>query len=155
MIIEKTILNLTDFNESLWHDNKIHAISFNEHKNELLFDIDHIVKWVNKDKSYHFWVCPCTLAFQNARNFELEMDNIGALTITDVYREQAANPEKIIPLPQLIEYEWDLVCTGGEIWCRATGFEQYLRKQPVLLKRQSLDLDTRGGISFAKQFLTI
>ena len=64
-----------------WHDNKIHAISFNDESSELSFDIDHIGKWVIKKKAYQFWLVPATLVFRNVYDINIATDSLNLVIL--------------------------------------------------------------------------
>jgi hypothetical protein len=146
MILEKSIWTNDDYHESFWHDNKVHAMAFDDKGLQLLFDIDYIVQWIQKGKHFEFWIAPCTLVFDNVQNIEMDLED-SSLTIDSMLRTAITPTAFSDHRP---EYDWDMVGTSGEIWFRSTGYTQYARRQPVLTRSQNLTSDVRGGISFSK-----
>ena len=146
---EKNIFTEADFEQMSWHDCHIHAFSFNDNF-ELLLDIDYIFEWVSPKKGskyYKFWIAPCTLVFENVYNIELESDH--KLPIIDyIERSNAQRPKNAEYINKDLEYDWDIVMISGEMTFKSIGFKQYVRKPPVFIGTQQLDLETRGGISF-------
>ena len=51
----------------------------------------------------------------------------------------------------VIIYEWDLELLQGNISFKSKGFEQIVRKKPIYVKQQVLEMENRGGISFSRK----
>jgi hypothetical protein len=150
--LEKEIWTEDDFEIMSWHDNTIHAISFSKN-DELLLDIDYIFEWVHpKDgKGYFkFWIAPCTLVFENIYQLKLDLE-ISAVhhrKIDNISMEDSQRAKSAANVEQMIKYDWVIETLQGEITFEASGYKQYVRKQPLLMNNDELDMETRGGVSF-------
>lgn len=151
----KPLINqtLTDeyFDEMSWHDVKIHAIAFDSDNFQLLLDIDYICEWIPKGKRYLFKVAPATLVFRNVHDFIMSTSGCD-LIILDIYRDNPVRPHNSSYIDEQTEYDWSFdLASGGEVSFKSTGYTQFIRQQPVTIKRQSMELDERAGISFNTQ----
>jgi len=150
--VEKWIWTEADFEKMGWHDSHIYAMAFLPHDFEIVFDIDYILKWVHPqlDETYFkFWVSPATLVFENAYNFEINIEAQNCeLDILDVKREYIGSPRNAQYVSKDAEYLWILDCDQGEIKFRSTGYKQYIRSNPIL-GSQVLDSKSRG-LSFLR-----
>jgi len=151
--LEKLLWTDADFEQMNWHDCPIKSIAFNEY--QLLLDIDYIFKWVlmKNNKHYKFWISPCTLVFDNVYNLELNSDgptlNSVIPIIDRISRENPTVPRNAEYIGRDTEYDWIIETLIGEIAFRSVGYKQYVRQQPVLISKQGLDINARGGISFS------
>ena len=147
MELEKNLWTQEDFENMGWHDNKIHAMAFDNEKIELSFDIDYICKWEPKKKHILFWVAPATLIFTNVYDI-----NISAyqpdLTILDIERDSPVTPKNAAHIEGPFEYDWIITTTSGEITFKAVGFRQLIRATPIRIRNQNFSLTERGGITF-------
>jgi len=145
--LEKKLWTEADFDVMGWHDCPIHAMAFNNGYH-IVFDIDYIFEWVlSKNKrNYKFWISPCTLVFKSVHHISFETD-YATIEINNISRQ---NPQQLksASLDKLVEYDWIIETTTGEISFKSIGFEQYVRQAPVLIPTQGLDLEIRKGISF-------
>ncbi|NHA06636.1 hypothetical protein G7092_22720 [Mucilaginibacter sp. HC2] len=146
--LEKTLWTDTDFDVMGWHDCPVHALSFDD-EDRFLLDIDYMFEWVLKKnkRNYLFRISPCTLVFDNVYDIVLETDHT-KIIIDNISRENPRKPKNAAPLNEDLEYDWTIETTVGVILFRSTGFKQYIRKAPVLIGMQQLNLEERGGISF-------
>lgn len=143
----KRLFDDSDFETMDWHDNKIHAVSFDAKLYRLLLDIDYIVEWKAVGNRYEFKVAPATLIFENV--YDLNLSPFGlAMTITGVIKENPGQPVNARFVDNKLQYDWTIILTDGEIGFKSIGFQQYLRKEPVL-GNAYLELEERGGISFS------
>ena len=69
----------------------------------------------------------------------------------DVIRGNAVKPRNNEFIQEQIEYDWTIETTAGEITFKSVGYTQFFRGDPILIKRQSLNLQERGGLSFASK----
>ena len=159
--VEKWVWTEEDFEFMGWHDVRIHAMSAHEilvddsihvSLGELLFDIDYILKWhLTPDKHYQFWVSPATLAFQNVWDLKIATEASGGndptWDICDIHRK--AHTASVMGKPKA--WSWNIELHGGMIDFFATGYEQYIRKEPALIQDQHFSFKERGGASFLKQ----
>jgi hypothetical protein len=150
--LEKNLWTDADFEKMSWHDCPIHAIFF-RNDCQLLLDIDYIFKWVlmKNKKHFQFWIAPCTLIFDNVYNIQFESTNTN-LIIDSICRESPRVPENAEYINKDTEYDWIIETTVGEISFTSVGYTQYVRNIPTLLRTQSIDMLTRGGISFDTSF---
>jgi hypothetical protein len=122
-----------------WHDCPIYGIHFGDN---VAFDIDYIFKWVLNDQNgrYEFWISPSTLVFEQARKLEIEidLDFVNGLEIADIHREKVGKNE----------YKYHIDTQEGDIRLIASGYKQYIRKNPILNESQCLTEEERGGYSF-------
>jgi hypothetical protein len=130
----------------------IHALSFTDDY-KLLLDIDYIFKWVltSNKKNYQFWIAPCTLIFDNVHKIAFESDHTD-LIIDSVTKDDPQRPLNAEYIGKDFEYEWLIEMLAGEISFKSVGYQQYVRRAPVLIQEQKLDIQSRGGISFDTSF---
>lgn len=152
---EKNIWTHNDFDGMGWHDATIYGFTIEKGDNEwaadLVFDIDYIFDWVDPappEKSFTFWVAPCTLIFKGCFDLNIDLGTNGLgldfLEIADLNLKS-----KFVHDDNLI-YEWELELQQGLITFKSHGFDQIVRKQPLHVKQQLLTLEERGGINFAR-----
>ncbi|WP_300604846.1 hypothetical protein [Niabella sp.] len=146
--LEKSYWTDEDFDQMGWHDNHIYAISFGGNF-ELLFDIDYIFKWVLTDKTYHFWIAPCTLVFENAYNLQLNISSWDmGVEIDGISRKNPRRPKNADYIERQTEMDWLIDTHQGSISFRSVGYRQYVRQFPRYCSTQVIDQRERGGISF-------
>jgi hypothetical protein len=147
-VLEKLFFTEEDFPAMGWHDNPIHAIAFASDSRELLLDIDYILKWEQPragKKHFRFWIGPATLVFENVAELSLSHEYYGGVTILSIEREEYQK-EKWPASKRL--WKWNFDCVEGSWMIAASGYRQFIRRQPVLLDTQVLKLADRGGYSF-------
>ena len=154
MHFEKTAWTDENFEEMGWHDCKIYAMSFNSERFELIFDIDYILQSVDPEKdnaNYSFWISPATLIFGNVYDINMNIYSTD-LEILDISKGNSAIPKNVNHIDTLIEYDWTIETSTGEITFKSIGYRQVMRKPPKLYDRQSIGLLERGGVSFEEVF---
>ncbi len=162
--LEKKIFTQDDYEQMNWHDVKIHALGTLETEHDfyseiaLVFDIDYMLEWVHippENRSFSFWIAPCTLVFQNVRDLHWEFQQPEQHQLEyEIYQLEllAVNPQPTKCFPNYCTYDWRIELTyGGEMTFTSSGMQQWIRKAPVLSEKQSLTLAERGGISFDKK----
>jgi hypothetical protein len=94
----------------------------------------------DEDNHYEFWISPATLVFEQARNLriEIDLDFVNGLEIADIHQEKLENNE----------YRCHIETQEGDIHLIASGYRQYIRKNPVLKRSQCLTEEERDGYSF-------
>lgn len=140
-IEEKGKWDESHFEKMTWHDCKIYAMTFEPDKQELIFDIDFILKWVepkNEETDYNFWVAPANLIFKNVYDLNINLSSVDVI-IDDLNRENAAIPKNAAHIKEKLEFDWIIETTNGSIVFKSVGFEQYLRKEPIFSNKQYLD----------------
>jgi hypothetical protein len=154
--LEKPIWTEDDFEHMGWHDARVHAIAFLSDTSEVALDIDYIFEWVERDepsKHYLFWVAPCTLVFGNVIGLELDLAPHEELTINEITRADPGVPRNAAYIGKSTDWKWTINSHDGALTFRSAGFTQYVRQSPVL-GRQSIPLESRGGISFDRSSAT-
>ena len=141
--LEKTMWSENDFNEMNWHDNKIHAMSFQD-EFKFLLDIDYIFKWQLKSnkKKYLFWISPCTMIFENVYDivFDLEVSVPHQVIIDNITMTNPRKPKNVIYLEKQIEYDWLIETINGDISFKSVGFDQFVKKTPISTNKNSTSI---------------
>lgn len=151
--LEKPVWTDLDFENMGWHDSKLFALSFGNNY-EFLFDIDYIFKWVQRGKTFRFWVSPCTLVFENVHDVEIQIDETAeGINIDEIRRDNPQRAKNTEFIKIVTEFDWTLDTQQGAIYFKSTGFKQYVRKNPKYMHGQYFELSERGGISFEKILL--
>lgn len=148
--LEKTVLTDSDFEEMGWHDSKLYAIAFGMKENEIAFDIDYILKWINPqglENTFKFVVAPATLVFRNVYDLNINT-SLTEVIIESIERSNPVRPKNANYIKEQLEYDWRIETTNGEISFKSVGYEQFFRKNPTLIDQQHIGLLKRGGISF-------
>ena len=155
--LEKTLWDEGDFEQMGWHDATIYGIAFGPGDFELCLDIDYIFKWVHPldgEENFQFWVCPCTMVFENVYDLQIEADPYGGptMSIDSVTRTDSRRPKNAEHIGKDTEWRWTLDCHHGEIAFRSVGYKQYVRRAPVQLNSQSIEMTDRGGFCFDRDY---
>ncbi len=151
--LEKGIWTDADFDVMGWHDATIHSVAFFPEAFEFALDLDYIFNWVDPETEggyYSFWVAPVTMVFSNVHGLTLSIEPSEGLEIADIHREQLGSPRNAEAIEHKIEWAWKIDCREGEISLKSVGYRMYVRRAPMLQKGQSLDLEARAGVSFAR-----
>ena len=157
-ILDKLVWDEGDFEEMGWHDATIYGIAFGPGEFEVCLDIDYIFKWVHpkgSDSGYQFWVCPCTVVFENVYDLRIEADPYGgpAMSIDEIRRTESRKPKNAENIGRDLEWLWSIDCHHGEVSFRSVGYKQYVRRAPVLLSRQAIGSEDRGGVCFDREYV--
>jgi hypothetical protein len=150
--LDKYVWTDADFDRMGWHDCYIHGFHSGlrpeRGEYDFLIDLDYIVRCVQPvpgDPRLSFWIAPATLVFHSANEITIEYGpSDGEMQIDRLVRDD----ERLTPNGLVTDYHWDFWSAGISLW--ATGFTQYIRREPVLMRKQRLELEERGGVSFAK-----
>lgn len=147
--MNKSAYGNEDFEELSFHDNFIHAMTFDPDESELLLDIDHLAKWVlNEDQGhYSFIIAPSTLIFRNVYDVEIDV-SVGSVCTFDIYgisRELLPRRSGATMDCYRFEIKLDHV---GTIKFTSTSFNLYLRSIHEETDAQMLSRKERGGVSF-------
>lgn len=150
--LEKSIWTERDFKTMGWHDSRIYGFAIskfkNNEQNDLTLDIDYIFQWIHPtgdEKYFTFQVAPCTLVFHNASDLIIDISTGSLLEIEleiDNLEMSNGTSENI--------FNFNIITQQGEIKFEATGFTQYVRKNPQHVDSQILSWEERGGISFER-----
>ena len=128
-----------DFDQMNWHDCKIYAFGFDDTKFQFFLDIDYIFSWIaptTESGSYEFTVSPALLKFENVHTLQIDIRSDLNLEIDEIVRFNPKRPVNADHIGKEIEYEWIIRLQQGEISFNSVGFEQLIRKEPILLDRQ-------------------
>ena len=134
----KDIWSDSDFADMGWDQSRLYSIAIPDENFKLVLDIDYIFKWQREGSSYSgFWVSPCNLIFHNVSGFKSEIDykDNNLLFVSEIRRSN----ERLTPNKMFTAWDYEIECDNGSISFSATGFEQTVRKQPVL--SETLDLN--------------
>ena len=121
-----------------WHDGRLYSITVPDEDFKLKLDIDYIFEWERKDNEVvGFWVSPCDLIFFNVANFKMEINykDGNLLFVSEIRRSN----ERLTPNKKYTQWDFEIECDNGMLSFSATGFEQHVRKRPVLSETQDLD----------------
>lgn len=147
---EKLVWDGSDFEAMGWHDCRFWSFVAIPETFELAIDLDYIFKWVRPREEgsfFSFWVSPATMVFENVHGVELEVESSqGTLEIADLHREDP----RLTPNKKFTEHLYRFELQEGELRLRATGFQMYVRQEPVLLEQGAFTYAERGGISFER-----
>ena len=149
--MNKKIMDDTDFENISFHDNFIHALTYDPEDSELLFDIDYLIEWLEPDEEgcYSFNIAPSTLIFYGVSNLEIDIgiNGIATFDILEIKRE-IEPPRKGVKVPI---YRYEIVLDHvGKITFSSIGFELFIRSFFPDTESQVLSRKERGGISFEK-----
>ncbi len=152
--LDKWVWTEADFDRMGWHDVAIHAMApilEAPDRAEFVLDLDYILKWVNglrKGGGISFWVSPATLVFKAANDLRVHLEGLShepCWVIYGIDRDEQPSPRGDPG------WRWTLALQEGEVSLRATGYKQYIRREPVLNHLGYLKQEERGGISFARE----
>jgi hypothetical protein len=150
--LDKLIWTDADFDRMGWHDSYIHGFhsGLRPERGEFdfLIDLDYIVRWIDPtppSEYFSFLIAPATLVFHGATEIKITITHGGGDIRVDGLSRVA---ERLTPNGIDKDYHW--VFEPGVISLWATGFTQYFRRPSVRMRRQWLELEERGGVSFAK-----
>lgn len=153
--LKKSLWTDLDFEIMNWHDSHIYGISFGENF-QLDFDIDYIFKWVATGKTYHFWVSPCTLSFQNVYDTQFDLyPSENGIDIDIIDSSNPQRPKNVEFIGREKEFDWSIETQQGLISFKSVGYKQYIRQVPKYLPTQIIGLAERGGVSFDKTEIEI
>ncbi|MDO6429785.1 hypothetical protein Q4E93_04275 [Flavitalea sp. BT771] len=151
--LEKKIWTESDFPIMGWHDAPVYGMTFlsdaSALSNQLLFDLDYIFQWITPippDNHFSFWIAPATLIFKHVADLNLEINHEPPYTfdfeIRDIYRlEELTYPNGGT------YWKWQIELGNGNIYFKASGYEQIIRKPPALTTSQ--EFPDRGETSFS------
>lgn len=148
--LEKAIWTDNDFDVMGWHDATVWSMLAEPDTFEFAFDLDYIFEWIHPgpDETYFkFHVATVTMMFHNVYGVRINIESQeGTIEVADLHR---GDP---VPTPngKMTQREYRFACQEGEISLTATGYTMYVRSSPIHQQGQVLDIETRGGISFAR-----
>jgi hypothetical protein len=157
--LSKCVWTDADFEQMGWHDANMYAIAVVPHfvddgegwGSDVMIDLDYIVKWIEVGKgrkaSFHFAVAPATLVFKDVRGFEAEFLVSGGADDQNQLHDIIKLPPSDEPDERPGDPQW--IIEGVTDTFTAAGFSQHFRAQPTYSLRQQLQMEQRGGISFA------
>jgi hypothetical protein len=145
--LTKSIWSETDFEIMGWHDARLYGFTVFPETFELVLDLDYITRWVEPvppDQYFSFWVSPVTLVFRDVQNLSatVDMHELCELEILALKRTRFPDDRA--------GWRWTLELSSGELSVDASGYTQYFRRAPILQAQQCIDLERRGGVSYAR-----
>ena len=154
----KPIWTDDDYASMGWHDCVIRAVAFmddsdysaDQYDSELAFDVDYIFQWIlNENQGYSFGISPCTLVFEGAYDVSLNLTTVGYTPVFSQIIDLTIEPDKELLERNFRRYDVRIELErSAMITFQSTGFKQYVRKPPILSRRQWLTLPERGGVCF-------
>src|SRR5215204_3431486 len=148
--LEKRVWTDMDFEQMGWHDCRVYGIKLAREHFEIAFVLDYIFKWGEPSRGetyYKFWISPATLVFESVYDIKLELGEPD-FEIDFIERTEPRRPRNAEYIKKDTEWIWSLEAHRGALSFRSVGYQQFIRKLPVLSKHPILDTDMRGGISF-------
>lgn len=152
--LRRGIWTEADYDQMGWHDVVIHGVAFDTDAFELLLDIDYMFAWVDPEppaKHFTFWLSPATLVFRDVWGLKIDYDASLGLQLQDLSRSEPRIRPHPVPEAQQNEFRWVLSANEGELSFWASGFTQYIRREPIRVGKQSFSLVERGGHSFDRK----
>lgn len=144
---KKLIFTDADLENMCFHDCRIFSLA--PDGNDLVMDIDYMFEWLDPNEgetNFTHPVSPCTLHFKNVEDLGMSFE--GSYPETALIIQDFEDEENKFFQNQHI---YNIGCLGGNFVLRCDGFEMIVRQKPILLKRQCLTMEQRGGISFSRQ----
>ena len=151
--VDKWVWSDKDFSQMSWHDVIIHGLAASNElisqpdeeprfkAQELLFDIDYVLNWreAYAERRTDFWISPATLVFADVSDLKADfVSELGGplLVIYSIVRESR---------------RWTIALDEGQITFESAGFEQYVRREPILKSHYTYLSDSeRGTFSFVR-----
>ena len=126
-----------EFNDMGWHDNRVYNIGIPTEDNKFKLDIDYIFEWSKEGDEYSgFWVSPCEIVFKDVYGLKINIDftQYVLLFISTITREN----KRLSPNGKAEIWDYKIELDNGSIEFSATGFEQFVKEQPVFSDSQAL-----------------
>ncbi len=157
--LEKTIWSEADFEKMCWHDVHVHGISFGPMSEEngtadFLFDIDYLFEWIKPiapEIFYSFWIAPCTLVFENAYDFKMQIEDKIGFAFGPFVIEDFSMAENLERDGVHYGYRWKIKLRTGWIELKSYGLKQYVRQKPRV-GGQWLLFEERAGVNYQKKY---
>ena len=134
----KQAYSAKDFESLGFHDCYVHGIRWVRSSYSLVLDLDYIVKWVEVNGTYNFWVAPGELRFDYASDvtISLEWDKVPMeCQIRDVHRlDQKSTPKG----GDCYHWEIEFAVPYGSIDLWSTDFQLSIQSTPVFSSIQYL-----------------
>lgn len=83
--------------------------------------------------------------FEDVFDQKIEHDAYAGLTILGIQREEVKREG--VAFPRTL-WSWEMSCVEATWRFTAHGFRQFIRREPILLGKQRLTAEQRGGFSF-------
>lgn len=127
-----------EFDSLGFHDCYVHGFRWNSSNYSLMIELDYIVKWVEKEGAFDFWVAPAELCFKNASETKMTLDwdrFAPECQIQDIHRRDHRKTPNSID-----DYLWEIEFAKpyGSIELWATDFLLSIQASPVLRAVQHL-----------------
>ncbi len=86
------------------------------------------------------------MVFENVYNLQIDIDSNVGLEIDEILRENPKKPKNSDHIGINIEYDWIIQLQQGELSFNSVGFKQIIKGAPILLDRQFIGFEERGGV---------
>jgi hypothetical protein len=120
----------------------------------VLFDLDYILQWVGEEFTNNiskFLIAPSTLVFENIHQLEFGLGgHFNWLEIAALTRGSPNTPANAEYVQRDKQWKWCVQCQQGEISFQSLDKNSTLGFCRNLVQFPLLDLEDRGGYSFAR-----
>ncbi len=152
-ILERKVFNQADFELLGWHDSCIYSVAFNETTNNLIFNIDYIIKWIypeehKRDNTFDFWVSPAILIFRDVFSWEINLkaENC-AMQFEIIHISRSKSMTKTIKVSDLFDYSFECSPDNSEIKIyENVKFDMYILSDPIYCLGQAIEPAVRRKI---------
>jgi hypothetical protein len=155
--LAKSVWTFDDVGVMGWHDNTLHAWAWQPWRpdcadeNELLLDIDYIVEWVRREPPsnyFSFWMTLSTLVFPGATDLTFRTEKASGIHL-EIDSIEWSPIE--VPSGASGHRHWIIQGHNLDLEFNGTGFQLFMRSNPILSDLQFLTLHDRGGLSFDRK----
>jgi len=151
--LDKWIWTDEDFERMGWHDSNIYSFAFYPEQYEFALDLDYIFKWIHPKKPggyFNYWISPVTMIFENVYDLAFDIETSSGLEIDKIRRYNQKKPKNSQYINKEMEWSWDIKCHEGLISLKSIGFKMFVKSSPAFSDEQSIGLEKRGGVNFAR-----
>jgi hypothetical protein len=153
--MNKRIFSEEDFEKLSWHDNFIHAMSFDPDEHLFYLDIDYLAEWNSPNDAGHFsfTIAPSTLIYTDVYDLKIDVE-VSSIVTFDI-RNVSREPYKTKYSADQVFYKYIIELDYiGKITFLSSGFKLYLREIYRDMYSQCLTKKERGGISYETDIKT-
>ncbi len=113
-----------DFNNMSWHDCPVYSFKFDDN---FELDLDYILNWKKiEENKYEYLISPAILSFKEVSELKIDV------------KCEFLNGFEIIEIEKLNDNNWRIELHQGEISFISSGFEQLLKKEPIIKREMYL-----------------
>ena len=138
-----------DFPEMSWHDVHVHGLRLIEGEHgtgELILDIDYILEWLKKDKTFAFRIAPAVLQFHQISGLRMALDYARPTIGIVPFSLSGIRREPITYKTGYQSFRWflEVNCPEGSLEFEAPSFTQTLSGPELVSPNQRLLPAERG-----------